>query len=61
MYVQPQNNNFNYLIDPSFANVRRLFVLPFTRTDTHNYRNSFSHYYVPDIEISSKNYGHEQQ
>ena len=60
MYVQPQNN-FNYLIDPSFANVRRLFVLPFTRTDTHNYRNSFSHYYVPDIEISSKNYGHEQQ
>ena len=61
MYVQPQNNNFNYLLDPSFANVRRLFVLPFTRTDTHNYRNSFSHYYVPDIEISSKNYGHEQQ
>ena len=61
MYVQPQNNNFNYLIDPSFANVHRLFVLPFTRTDTHNYRNSFSHYYVPDIEISSKNYGHEQQ
>ena len=61
MYIQPQNNKFNYLIDPSFANVRRLFVLPFTRTDTHNYRNSFSHYYVPDIEISSKNYGHEQQ
>ena len=20
MYVQPQNNNFNYLIDPAFAN-----------------------------------------
>ena len=60
MYVQPQNNNFNYLIDPAFENVNRLFVLPFTRTDTHNYRNSFSHYYVSDVEIISKNDGHEQ-
>ena len=25
---QPQNNNLNYLIDPAFANVNRLF-LPF--------------------------------
>ena len=29
MTVQPQNNNLNYLIDPTCANVNRLFVLPF--------------------------------
>ena len=25
--LQPQNNNSNYLIDPTFTNVNRLFVL----------------------------------
>ena len=25
--VQPQNNNLNYLIDPKFANVNRLFEI----------------------------------
>ena len=29
MTVQPQNNNWNYLIEPTFTNVNRLFVLPF--------------------------------
>ena len=32
MTVQPQNNNLNYLIDPTFTNVNRLFVLSFART-----------------------------
>ena len=41
MTIQPQNNNLNYLIDPTFTNVNRLFVLPFTRTDTRDYRNVF--------------------
>ena len=27
MTVQPQNNNLNYLIDPKFANVNRLFEI----------------------------------
>ena len=31
MTIQPQNNNLNYLIDPTFTNVNRLFVLPFAR------------------------------
>ena len=26
MTIQPQNNNLNYLIDPTFTNVNRLFV-----------------------------------
>ena len=29
MTIQPQHNNLNYLIDLTFTNVNRLFVLPF--------------------------------
>ena len=29
MTIQPENNNLNYLIDPTFTNVNRLFVLSF--------------------------------
>ena len=31
MTIQPANNNLTYLIDSTFKNVNRLFVLPFTR------------------------------
>ena len=33
MTIQPQNNNLNYLIDPTFTNVNRLFVLSFSRNN----------------------------
>ena len=33
MTNQPQNNNLNYLIDLTFTNAKRLFVLSFTRTN----------------------------
>ena len=49
MTIQPQNNNLNYLIDPRDTNVNRLFVLPFTRNNADDNRDSFSHYYVPDV------------
>ena len=55
MTIQPKNNNLNYLINPAFTNVNRLFVLPITRTDTRDYRNVFSNYYVPDVEIKDLN------
>ena len=55
MTIQPQNNNLNYLIDPTFTNVNRLFVLSFSRSDTSDYRNSFLHYYVPDAKIKDFN------
>ena len=55
MTVQPQNSNLNYLIDPTFTNVNRLFVLSFSRSDTHDYRNNFSHCYVPDAKIKDLN------
>ena len=51
MSIQNNNNNLNYLIDPTFTNVNRLFVLSFERTEDHkDYRNSFSHYYVPKVQ-----------
>ena len=56
MTIQPQNNNLNYLIDPTFTNVNRLFVLSFQRiagenNTTKDYRDYFSHYYVPNVRI----------
>ena len=55
MSIQPQNNNLNYLIDPTFTNINRLFVLPFARDSAGDNRDSFSHYYVPSIEIKDFN------
>ena len=51
MTIQPQNNILNYLIDPTFTNVKRLFVLSFARNILGDKRDSFSHYYVPKVEI----------
>ena len=55
MTIQPQNNNLNYLIDPTFTNVNRLFAFSFQRiagenNTTKDHRDSFSHYYVPNSE-----------
>ena len=36
MIVQPQNSNLDYLIDPTFTNVNRLFVLSFERISGEN-------------------------
>ena len=60
MTIQPQNDNLNYLIDPTFINVNRLFVLSFQRiTGVNNtakdHRDSFLHYYVPNIRIKDFN------
>ena len=55
MTVQPQNNNLNYLIDPTFTNVNRLFLLPFAITNAGDDRDSLSHYYVPNVEIKDFN------
>ena len=52
MSHQTKNNNLNYLIDPTFTNVNRLFVLSFeNETD----RTSISKYYVPKVEINEFN------
>ena len=52
MSNQTKNNNLSYLIDPTFTNVNRLFVLSFeNETD----RTSFSEYYLPKVEIKDFN------
>ena len=40
-------NNLNYLIDPTFTKVNRLFVLSF---ENENDETSFSKYYVPNVQ-----------
>ena len=55
-----QSNNLNYSIDPTFTKVNRLFVLSFERNTgenntTKDLRDSFSHYYVPNVEIKDFN------
>ena len=55
MTAQPKNNNLDYLINPTFANVNRLFVLPFRRDHAGDKRNSFSHYYVQNVRIKDFN------
>ena len=54
MTIQCNNNNLNYLIDPT------LFVLSFAKIAaeskiTKDRRDSFSHYYVPNVEIKDFN------
>ena len=55
MTIQPQNNNLNYFIDPTFMNVNRLFVLSFPRNINTDSRYSFSNYYVPKVQIKDFN------
>ena len=55
MTIQPKNNNLNYLIDPAFTNVNRLFVLSIARTNAGDNRDSFSQYYLPNVEIKDFN------
>ena len=55
MTNQFQNNNLNYLIDPTFTNVNRLFVLSFPRNNNTDNRDSFSDYYALNVEIKDFN------
>ena len=42
MSIQPQNNNLNYLIDPTFTSVNRLFALSFPRNNNTDSRYAFA-------------------
>ena len=55
MTIQNNNNNLNYLIDPTFTNVNRLFALSFSRNNNTDNTDSFSHCYVPNVEIKDFN------
>ena len=52
MSNQNKNNNLNYLIDTTFSNVNRLFILSFENEDD---RTSYYKYYLPSVEIKDYN------
>ena len=59
MTIQSNNNSVNYLLNPTFTKVNRLFLWLFERIEENNikkdHRDSFSRYYVPNIEIKDFN------
>ena len=59
MTVQSNHNNLNYLFDPTFTKVNRLFVWSFERIEEDNvksnHRDSFSHCYVSNVKIKDFN------
>ena len=52
MSTEATNNNLNILIDPTFTNVNRLFVLAYQTADD---RQSFSQFYLPKVMVKDFN------
>ena len=52
MTTEAINNNLNILIDPTFTNVNRLFVLTYQNADD---RQSFSPFYLPKVMVKDYN------
>ena len=52
MTTEAVNNNLNILIDPTFTNVNRLFVLAYQNPDD---RQSFSQFYLPRVMVKDFN------
>ena len=53
--TQTKNSNLDYLIDPLFRNINRLFVLSFKNGNDDPTRNSFDEYYMPLAEVKDFN------
>ena len=52
MTTEAITNNLNILIDPTFTNVNKLFVLAY---QTANDRQSFSRFYLPNVVVKDYN------
>ena len=52
MTTEAVNNNLNILIDPTFTNVNRLFVLAYQNADDSQ---SFSQCYLPNVMVKDYN------
>ena len=52
MTTEAINNNLNILIDPTFTNINRLFVLAYRTADN---RQSFSQFYLPNVMVKDFN------
>ena len=53
MTTEAINNNLNILIDPTFTNVNRLFVL--AHGQVNNDRQSFSRFFLPNVMVKDYN------
>ena len=53
MTTEAINNNLNILIDPTFTNVNRMFVLAYGQVN--NDRQSFSRFYLPNVMVKGYN------
>ena len=53
MTTEAINNNLDILIDPTFTNVNRLFVLAYGQDN--NDRQSFSRFYLPNVMVKDYN------
>ena len=51
--TQTKSNNSDYLIDPTFRNINRLFAFSFKNSDENPTRDSFVKYYMPLVEIKN--------
>ena len=52
MSTEAVNNNLNLLVDPTFTNVNRLFILAYQNADD---RQSFSQFYLPKVMVKNYN------
>ena len=55
MSTEAANNKLNILIDPTFTNVNRLFVLSYQVVNNNDNRKSFSQFYLPRVMIKDFN------
>ena len=53
--TQTKSNNLDYLIDPTFKNIDRLFILSFKNVGNDPTRYSFDKYYMLSVEIKDCN------
>ena len=55
MSTEAANNNLNLLVDPTFTNVNRLFVLAYEVDNNNDDRKSFLQFYLPKVMIKDFN------
>ena len=55
MTSEAVNNNLNVLLDPTFTNVNRLFVLSYATDDDNYRRQSYSQFYLPKVMVKDYN------
>ena len=55
MTTEAINNNLNILVDPTFANINRLFVLSYATDDNNCNRQSYSQFYLLKVMVKDYN------